>query len=536
MTPSIIRLRALEKQLYAYLYAMTVIDFDAETVAPEGSADGRAEATEVLSRASFDLLVNDGTAALLKEAAADAETEQERAEVRNLQRQYDEIARIPADEYAAFTKLCSQSVPAWTKAKRTNDFSLFAPYLEKLIAARRAQARYFAPDRDPYEVLLDRYEKGLTIAQCDEFFATLRETIVPLLADIQTRGKAVRTDFLDQEWPIDAQRQVSKKIMELWGLDPAHCYLAESEHPFTTEFWRGDVRITTHYMPRDIFSNLYSVAHEGGHALYELNINPDYDYTVVTHGATMGIHESQSRLFENLVGRSRAFVHYLYPTLKELFPAQLADVSAEEIWRAVNRAEPGLIRTEADELTYSLHIMVRYELEKALMQGTLAVADLPAAWNAKYKEYLGVDVPDDAHGCLQDIHWSMGDIGYFPSYALGSAYGAQALDDLRKTNDFDAQWANGDVEPLKAALKERVWQWGQHEGTRLARREPLRRQVRPAPLHRLFKEEIHRAVRAVKQEPSGPCVGRGAPTPPPFSAIPHKKSRRMPFSGGIFSA
>ena len=209
MKPSIIRLRALEKQLYAYLYAMTVIDFDAETVAPEGSADGRAEATEVLSRASFDLLVNDGTATLLKEAAADAETEQERAEVRNLQRQYDEIARIPADEYAAFTKLCSQSVPAWTKAKRTNDFSLFAPYLEKLIAARRAQARYFAPDRDPYEVLLDRYEKGLTIAQCDEFFATLRETIVPLLADIQTRGKAVRTDFLDQEWPIDAQRSWS---------------------------------------------------------------------------------------------------------------------------------------------------------------------------------------------------------------------------------------------------------------------------------------------------------------------------------------
>ena len=448
MKDSIIRLRALEKQLYAYLYALTVIDFDAETIAPEGSADGRAEATEVLSRANFDLLVNEKTAALLKEAAADAETEQEKAEVRNLQRQYDEIAKIPADEYAAFTKLCSQSVPAWVKAKRTNDFSIFAPYLEKIVAARRAQAHYFAPDRDPYEVLLDRYEKGLTIAQCDEFFATLRETIVPLLADIQARGSAVRTDFLDQEWPIDAQRRVSEKIMQLWGLDPAHSHLSESEHPFTTEFWRGDVRITTHYMARDMFSNLYSVAHEGGHALYELNINPDYDY------------ESQSRLFENIVGRSRAFVNYLYPTLKELFPAQLADVSAEEIWRAVNRAEPSLIRTEADELTYALHIMVRYELEKALIQGTLAVTDLPAAWNAKYKEYLGVDVPDNAHGCLQDIHWAMGDIGYFPSYALGSAYGAQAIDDLRKANDFDAQWAKGDMEPLKAALKERVWQWG----------------------------------------------------------------------------
>lgn len=460
MKPSIIRLRALEKQLYAYLYAMTVIDFDAETVAPEGSADGRAEATEVLSRASFDLLVNDGTAALLKEAAADAETEQERAEVRNLQRQYDEIARIPADEYAAFTKLCSQSVPAWTKAKRTNDFSLFAPYLEKLIAARRAQARYFAPDRDPYEVLLDRYEKGLTIAQCDEFFSTLRETIVPLLADIQTRGKAVRTDFLDQEWPIDAQRRVSKKIMELWGLDPAHCYLAESEHPFTTEFWRGDVRITTHYMPRDIFSNLYSVAHEGGHALYELNINPDYDYTVVTHGATMGIHESQSRLFENLVGRSRAFVHYLYPTLKELFPAQLADVSAEEIWRAVNRAEPGPIRTEADELTYCLHVMVRYEIEKQLIGGTLEAKDVPAVWAKLYKEYLGIEVPNDRDGCLQDSHWSGGAFGYFPSYALGSAYGAQMLRRMEQDVDVWGAAARGDLTPITAWLREKVHQYG----------------------------------------------------------------------------
>ena len=263
MKESIIRLRTLEKQRFAYRYALNVVDFDAETVAPDGSADGRAEACEVLSRADFDLLVNDNTAALLRQAAQDAETEQERAEVRELQRAYDQISKIPADEYAAFTKLTQQSIPAWVKAKRTNDFSVFAPYLEKIVAARRAQAHYFAPDRDPYEVLLDQYEHGLTIAQCDEFFATLRETIVPLLADIRDHGTPIRTDFLDQDWPIDAQRKVSEKIMQLWGLDPAHCYLAESEHPFTTEFWRGDVRITTHYMPRDMFSNLYSVAHEG---------------------------------------------------------------------------------------------------------------------------------------------------------------------------------------------------------------------------------------------------------------------------------
>ena len=334
MKESMQKVRELEKQLFGYSYAMRVIDFDSETVAPEDGNDGRAEAMEFLSRQSFDLLVNDSTAALLKAAAADAETEQEQAEVRNLQREYDEIAKIPAAEYAAFAKLCQQSIPAWTKAKRTNDFGVFAPYLEKIVAARRAQAAYFDPERDPYEVFLDRYERGLTIAQCDAFFAQLRETIVPLLAEIQKRGAPIRTDFLDQEWPIDAQKKVSKKIMQLWGLDPKRSMLAESEHPFTTEFWRKDVRITTHYMPRDMFSNLYSVAHEGGHALYELNINPDYDYTSVTGGATMGLHESQSRLFENIVGRSRAFVEYLYPTLKELFPQQLADVSAEEIWRA----------------------------------------------------------------------------------------------------------------------------------------------------------------------------------------------------------
>ena len=309
--------------------------------------------------------------------------------MRNLQRQYDEIAKDSRRRIRRFHQAVQPERARLGQGQAHQRLQHLCAVSGRVVAARRAQAHYFAPDRDPYEVLLDRYEKGLTIAQCDEFFATLRETIVPLLADIQARGSAVRTDFLDQEWPIDAQRKVSEKIMQLWGLDPAHSHLSESEHPFTTEFWRGDVRITTHYMERDMFSNLYSVAHEGGHALYELNINPDYDYTAVTHGATMGIHESQSRLFENIVGRSRAFVNYLYPTLKELFPAQLADVSAEEIWRAVNRAEPGLIRTEADELTYALHIMVRYELEKALIQGTLAVTDLPAAWNAKVQRVPG---------------------------------------------------------------------------------------------------------------------------------------------------
>ena len=460
MKESISALRALEQKLYALQYALSVMEYDESTVAPPESAEGRALAAETLSRARFDLLVNDETAALLRRAAADAGDEQQAAEVRELQREYDQIHNIPAAEYAAFARLTQQAIPAWVKAKRSSNFAVFAPCLEQIVAALRAQAAWIDPHRDPYEVLLDKYERGLTIAQCDAFFTALRAAIVPLLAAIRERGTPVRTDFLDQDWPLDAQRRLSRHIMALWGLDPDHVVLGESEHPFTTSFWRGDVRITTHYMPRDMVSNLYSVAHEGGHALYDAGSAPALDYTVLSGGSTMGLHESQSRLFENYVGRSRAFVRHLWPALTDLFPDQLRGVTEEEFYRAVNRAEPGLIRTEADELTYGLHVMVRYELEKALIRGELSVADLPAAWNAKYSEYLGVTVPDDAHGVLQDIHWACGDMGYFPSYALGSAYGAQAMEDLRRTLPLDDQLAAGDLAPLKAALSDRLWNYG----------------------------------------------------------------------------
>ena len=376
------KLRALEDKLYACQYAQAVMSYDEATAAPARSEDGRARAAEMLSRISFDALVNPETEALLKEAEAADLDELTAAEVRELRRRYDEIARIPADEYAAFTGLVQQAVPAWGRAKRSDDFDAFAPYLEKNVDARRRQAGYFAPDKDPYEAWLDRYERGLTIAQCDTLFAALRAEILPLLQEIQQRGKPVRTDFLDRDWPLEGQRELARRIMDLWGLDPDHCVLAESEHPFTEGFWHGDVRITTHYMQRDVLSSLYSVAHEGGHALYELHVDPACDFTVLAGGATMGLHESQSRLFENMVGRSRAFIHCLWPILREIFPEQTADFTEEELYRAANRAEPGLIRTEADELTYALHIMVRYELEKALLQGTLAVKDLPEAWNA----------------------------------------------------------------------------------------------------------------------------------------------------------
>ena len=389
MQDAITALRSLEHKNYAYRYAQSVINFDGETVAPADGAGGRAEAIEVLSRAQFDLLTAPSVDQLLADADAAADSapdaEQIHAEVRELRRMLRQIRPIPADEYAAYERLTQEALSAWTKAKKASDFASFAPSLEELVEGRRRQAAQIAPGKDPYETLLDQYEPGLTIEKCDKFFDTLRSAIVPLLEAVQTRGSAIRTDFLDQEWPVEQQRVLSRKVMELWGLDPGRCILAESEHPFTDGFHSRDVRITTHYMPRDVLSNLYSVAHEGGHALYELHVDPKLDYTILSGGASMGLHESQSRLFENLVGRSRGCIHLLWPTLQQLFPGQLAGVTEEELYRAANRAEPGLIRTEADELTYCLHIMVRYELEKALIHGELAVADLPAACNAKYK-------------------------------------------------------------------------------------------------------------------------------------------------------
>ena len=458
------KLRALEtlqKKLYAYNCASNSLYLDAVTVAPKNTAEGRGVALSILAGELQKLMTAPETLALVEELYARRETLDtlHRREVEELRRSCRQLTRIPAEEYMAYSELTNRASDVWHKAKEENDFASFCPILQELVEYNRKFAGYYDAEKAPYDALLNEYERGVDTQQLDVFFDTLRKGLVPLIRAIGEKPQ-IDDSFLHLEYPVEQQKAFADYLMEVMGLDRGHCGLGETEHPFTLEFNNKDVRITTNYDLHNVASSMYSVLHEGGHALYELNVDPKYDYTTLAGGATTGLHESQSRLFENYVGRSRAFIHYLYPTLLELFPQQLNGVTEEEIYRAVNRAEPSLIRTEADELTYSLHIMVRYELEKALMQGTLTVADLPAAWNAKYKEYLGVDVPDDTHGCLQDIHWAMGDMGYFPSYALGSAYSAQAVDDLRKTMDLDAQWAEGNMQPLKDALRSRVWQHG----------------------------------------------------------------------------
>ena len=286
------------------------------------------------------------------------------------------------------------------------------------------------------------------------------DLVAPLVQRIVRQEKPPRTDFLQRVWPVEQQRRLSDWLMQLLTIDRSHCAIGETEHPFTIEFSKKDVRITTHYYENDVLSSLYSVVHEGGHALYELHLDDALIGSSLAHGTSMGVHESQSRFFENMIGRSQAFCHVLYPKLKELFPQQMADVSEEELYRAANLAQPSLIRTEADELTYSLHIMVRYELEKRIFADELTVDQLPAEWNRLYREYLGIEVPDDAHGILQDSHWSGGDFGYFPSYSIGSAYAAQIYAAMCRELDVPVLVQRGELAPVVDWLTQRIYRYG----------------------------------------------------------------------------
>ena len=451
-------LKKLQQTQAAYNHAIGVLYHDATTVAPSDTWEGRGKTMEIMSQITYDLTANPENEKLLSylEARKEELTPQQNREVEVLRKGYDQLHRIPAEEYVAYSVLLNDAQAIWEKAKNEDDFDAFAPYLEKIVCYNRKFAGYYQPDMKPYDALLNEYEEGLNTETLDAFFAQLRQVIVPLLEKIQ-KAEQIDDSFLSQSYPIEQQKKFSDYLMEVMGLDRSHCGIAESEHPYTTNFNNKDVRITTHYHENNLHFSMYSVIHEGGHALYELGADDCYNYTALSGGVSMGIHESQSRFYENLIGRSEAFIRCIFPKVKELFPEQMKNVDAEQFYRAVNKAEASLIRTEADELTYCLHIMVRYEIEKQLISGTLDVKNVPAEWNRLYKEYLGIDVPNDREGCLQDSHWSGGAVGYFPSYALGSAYGPQILKVMEKDlGDVYEDVAKGDLSRVTGWLKEHI--------------------------------------------------------------------------------
>ena len=456
------QLTELQAKMMAYGHAMSLIYYDGATTAPKGTAANRAQTLSILSQESYLLSTGEQTVNLLNyldehRAELDAKTARiVEIAIKGIR----EMQKIPMEEYVAYQQLLVAADDAWHTAKETNNFALFCPYLEQIFATERRFALYCEPDMHPYNYCLNKYEEGLTMERCDQFFAQLRSRLVPLIAKIKAAPQISDACILG-DFPEDQQQKFSYVLMQTMGIDLNHCGLATTEHPFTTSLGsHHDVRITTNYKRDNVASSMFSVIHEGGHALYDLNSDDSLAYTMLDGGVSMGIHESQSRFYENLLGRSRAFVNYIFPKMQECFPEQMAGYTAEDVYRAVNLVTPSLIRTEADEVTYALHVMVRYELEKQVMSGELEVKDLPAAWNKLYMEYLGVEVPDDTHGVLQDSHWSGGGIGYFPSYALGSAYGAQLLAKMRESVDVDACLEAGDFAPINAWNREHIWRHG----------------------------------------------------------------------------
>jgi carboxypeptidase Taq len=456
------KLEQYEETSFALGHAMGILNYDGSTVAPKQSARVRALTQGELSRMSYELTTAPETVEMIETLKAhqnelDATLARKAEE---LYRDLDRMRKIPKDLFVEYEKLCVESDAVWHEAKANNDYESFKPLLQKMFDMTKQLALCIEPDKDPYDTQLDQFERGLTAKTCEVFFDTLKKGIVPLLKKVIDSPYQVREPLLEGKFAIPVQREFSDFVMGVMGLDPERSIIGETEHPFTTDFSKYDVRITTHYHEDDLLSSMYSVIHEGGHALYELNIADDITMSCLGGGVSMGIHESQSRFYENIIGRSYEFCGIILPWLREHFPAELSGLTQDRLYRAVNASSPSLIRTEADELTYCLHIMVRFELERMMFAGKITADDLPQEWNRLYKEYLGIDVPDNKRGVLQDSHWSFGAIGYFPSYAIGSAYGAQYLLEMNKSFNVAEAVSSGDLSPISGWFRERIWKYG----------------------------------------------------------------------------
>jgi len=456
------QLMAIQKKMGAYDHALTSLFYDGDTVAPKATAYNRSISMSILSEEMYKLATSQESVDLLNYLDANqSELDQEQKRmVELLIKSQKDMQKIPMAEYVAYQELLVTAGDVWHTAKEENNFELFRPYLEKIFDTNRKFAGYLNPDMDPYDYWLNEFEDGLNKKTCDAFFEKLRSRIVPLIEKTKSKNQ-VSDEMRYGNFPASKQEELAYFLMKQMGLDLDHVGLGTTEHPFTTSMGSHlDERITTHYHEDDFLSSMYSVIHEGGHALYDTGSKDEYAFTVLDGGVSMGIHESQSRFYENLLGRSHAYCKFIFPKLCELFPEQMKKYTADDLYIAVNKVEPSLIRTEADEVTYALHVMVRYEIEKAVMAKELEVKDIPQRWNQLYKEYLGVEVPNDKKGCLQDSHWSGGSVGYFPSYALGSAYGAQFIAKMKETVDVDKCIETGDFAPINAWNKEHIWQYG----------------------------------------------------------------------------
>lgn len=448
--------------------AAAVLSWDQETYMPAGGGAARAEQIATLEGLAHQRLVSAELETLLTEwidpatgQAADSWDEPSRSLLRETWRDFSRAKKLPSDFVIRLSRECSLAQQAWVTAREESRFSKFLPSLKIILGLKRDEARYLGYRNSPYDALLDTYEPGATIAQLAPLFTQLRERLVPLLRRVQASHVTIDDRCLHQSFDQSKQVEFGRLVLTAMGYDFERGRLDLSAHPFTTSFHPTDVRVTTRVFEKDLPSCLFSCIHEGGHGLYDQGLDPRYYGSPLGESVSLGFHESQSRLWENCVGRSRAFWHCFYPMLQHTFPQQLADVPLDRFYAAINRANPSLIRVEADELTYNLHIMLRVEIEQALIEGRAEPDELPGLWNEKMQSYLGIVPERDAEGVLQDVHWSMGAFGYFPTYTLGNLYSVQFFEQATlELPQLEEEMRAGHLLPLRRWLEQKIHRWG----------------------------------------------------------------------------
>jgi len=473
---------------------ISLLSWDQQTYRPIAAAAHRADQIAYFSKLHHELFTSPKVLGLIDELASDvAKDDSDQAvNVRELKRSSDRQRKLPTDLVEELSRNESLSQDAWIQAKKTSDFKTFSPWLEKLLSLKKQVADCYGYADSRYDALLDEYEPGASSREVAKVFESLREPLVKLVRTVNESGKRPPTAKLTGNWPRAAQEEFARRAATAVGFDFSAGRMDVSTHPFCTDLGSGDVRITTRFDDGFFAGSFYSVLHEVGHALYEQGLPvAKFPGLPRSQAISLGIHESQSRMWENLVGRSQAFWTHFFPIARELFGARLDGVTPQELLFAVNDVRPSLIRTEADEITYNLHVLLRFEIEKDLIEDKLKVSDLPELWQTRMQKYLGIDVPDHARGCMQDIHWSAGLVGYFPTYTLGNLYSAQFFESANaELGDLNAMFAKGQFMPLLDWLRKNIHAPGKtYTATQLVQRvtgKPLS----PEPLLRHLNAKV----------------------------------------------
>lgn len=457
------RFQEIQEEMANLNDALGVLSWDMATMMPEKGVERRSDVMQYLSQIAYNLETSEEYSTLVKELHSNMEdrSDEEKAMIMLAKKSLDFMEKVPEQEYLDYTKLIASGETYWAIARENNDYESFKPILEKIVAFNKKMAAYIGYEGTPYDALLDLFEPGATVEKIDTVFKELRDGIIELLDKIKKSGVTIDADILKGNYEIAPQKDYNMELAKRLGYDFSRGAIAESAHPFSTNFGNNDVRITTAYSKEDPLTAMYSTIHETGHAIYEQNIPDKISKTNIGKGVSMGIHESQSRYYENILARSEEFIGAEYENLVEAFEG-LKKYSRDDIFKAINNVTPSLIRIEADELTYSLHIIIRYELEKMMINGEVDFDQLPELWADKYEEYLGVRPETYTEGVLQDVHWSGGMIGYFPSYALGNLYGAQMLYKgmRRDLPNYDDLVKEGKISEITAWLTDHVHKYG----------------------------------------------------------------------------